>query len=130
VLNTFVVFLSRILARVIDNATDGKLGYLGYQLAYISLQILLGIGATLIVMRFSRYREYRADLGSAELVGKAKMISALRRLKELSATTIATDDGKLAAFKIASGEKKSSLFASHPSLDDRIRALEENYQLA
>ena len=62
VLNTFVVFFSRIIARVIDEATDGKLGWLGYQAVYILLQMVLGIGATLIAMKFSRYREYRADL--------------------------------------------------------------------
>lgn len=130
VLNTFVIFLSRIIAQGIDQATDGKLGWLGYQVVYIALQLLFGILATLVQMKFSRYREFRADEGSARLVGKGKMIAALKRLKALYPETVVTDDGKMAAFKISSGEKKTSLFASHPSLDDRIQALEENYQLA
>lgn len=129
VLNTFVIFLSRIIAQFIDQATDGKMGWLGYQLVYILLQILFGILATIIAMKFSRYREFRADHGSALLVGKAKMIAALKRLKALYPETVAANDGQLSAFKISSGEKKTSLFASHPSLDDRIKALEEDYQL-
>ncbi len=130
VLNTFVVFFARIIAQIIDNATDGKLGFLGYQVVYILLQVLFGIGATVIAMSFSRHREFRADIASANLVGKTKMIAALRKLKGLYPETVATDDGKLASFKISSGEKKTSMFASHPSLDDRIKALEENYMLA
>ena len=93
------------------------------------LQVVLGIGATLIAMRFSRYREYRADLGSAQSVGKAKMIAALRRLQKLYPETVqAGTNGKIAAFQISSGERVS-LFASHPSLESRIQALEENYKL-
>ncbi len=128
VLNTFVVFLSRIIARVIDEATDGKLGWLGYQAVYMLLQVVLGLGATLIAMKFSRYREYRADLGSAQSVGKKKMIAALRRLQSLHPLP-PLPNSQLTAFKISTGEKMS-LFASHPSLDSRIKALEENYQLA
>lgn len=129
VLNTFVVFLARIIAQIIDNATDGKLWFLGYQAVYIILQVFLGIGATMIAMSFSRHREYRADIASAQLVGKAKMIAALKRLKGLYPETVSTDDGKLAAFKISSADK-ATLFASHPSLDARIKALEENYTLS
>lgn len=129
VLNTFVVFFSRILARIIDEATDGKLGWLGYQAVYMLLQVVLGIGATLIAMKFSRYREYRADLGSAQFVGKSKMIAALKRLKTLHPVSGEKDNSGLAAFKISGGDAMS-LFASHPSLDARIKALEENYQLA
>jgi heat shock protein HtpX len=119
--------ISRIAARFIDEATDGRLGWLGYQAVYILLQAVLGLGATLIAMRFSRYREFRADLGSSEIVGKRKMIAALRRLQSLHPVAPASDV-PLTAFKISTGEKMS-LFASHPSLDNRIRALEENYQL-
>lgn len=93
------------------------------------LQVVLGIGATLIAMRFSRYREYRADLGSAQFVGKAKMLAALRRLQKLyPETVLAGTAGKMSAFQISSGEKLS-LFASHPSLENRIQALESNYAL-
>ena len=87
------------------------------------------MGATLIVMKFSRHREYRADLGSAHAVGKAKMISALKRLQKLYPETVqAGTAGKMPTFQISSGEKLS-LFASHPSLESRIQALEENYKL-
>jgi heat shock protein HtpX len=128
VLNTFVVFLARIIARIIDEATDGKLGWLGYQAVYLLLQIVLGLGATLIAMKFSRYREFKADLGSAQLIGKSHMIAALRRLQSLHPAPH-TDTAGLSAFMISSGEK-TSIFASHPSLQSRIQALEENYQLA
>ncbi len=129
VLNTFVVFFSRLLARIIDEATDGKLGWIWYQAVNLLLQIILGIGATLIAMKFSRYREYRADLGSAHAVGKAKMIAALRRLQKLYPETVqAGTANTMSAFQISSGEKLS-LFASHPSLESRIQSLESNYQL-
>jgi heat shock protein HtpX len=127
VLNTFVVFLSRIIARIVDNTTDGKLGWLGYQAVYMLLQVVIGLGATMIAMKFSRYREFRADLGSARLIGKTHMIAALRRLQSLHLVPHA-DTAWLSAFMISSGEK-TSMFASHPSLDNRIKALEENYQL-
>lgn len=128
VLNTFVIFFARIIARAIDEATDGKLWIFGYQLTYILLQILLWLGATLITMRFSRYREFRADLGSAQLVGKSKMIAALRRLQIIHPKLSASWNSQLSAFKISTTEKVS-LFSSHPSLENRIKALEENYQL-
>jgi heat shock protein HtpX len=128
VLNTFIVFLARIIARIIDEATDGKLGWLGYQAVYMLLQLILGLGATLIAMRFSRYREFKADLGSARLIGKSHMIAALRKLQTLHPAPH-RDTAWLSAFMISSGEK-TSIFASHPSLESRIQSLEENYQLA
>ncbi len=129
VLNTFVIFLSRIVAQFLDEATDGKLGWLGYQAVYILLQILLGFGATIIAMKFSRHREYRADFGSAQFVWKKKMIAALRRLQLIHAAKVPIGTDQLSAFKISASEK-ISLFASHPSLESRIAALEENYQIA
>lgn len=129
VLNTFVVFFSRIIARILDEATDGKLGWIGYQIVYMLLQVILGLGATLIAMRFSRYREFRADFGSAQLVGKQKMIAALRKLQSIHTEKSITNNTQLAAFKISTTERVN-LFSSHPLLTDRIKALEENYQLA
>lgn len=129
ILNTFVIFFSKIIARAIDEATDGKLGWLGYQIVYMLLQILLWLWASLILMKFSRYREYRADLWSAQYVWKQKMIAALKRLQIITATHAVVEDERLGAFKI-SGGNKTSWFASHPSLESRIAALEADHTLA
>jgi heat shock protein HtpX len=85
-------------------------------------QFVLGILASIIVMWFSRWREFRADAGGASLAGRAKMISALRRLKQASDPHPLPDE--MAAFGI-SGAGLKELFASHPPLDKRIAALEQ-----
>ena len=125
VMNTFVIFFARIAAEFINNRTDGKLWWLGYQAVYLVLQIILGIFASLIVMAFSRHREFKADEGSARFVGKEKMISALRaldRMKELAPK----DSSKMATMQINTqtsyGFKK--LFMSHPPLTERVIYLE------
>ncbi len=104
VLNTFVIFFARIIGEIIDRYIfkneDGH-GW-GYFLSTIVLEILLGMLASLILMSFSRYREYRADEGSSRLVGKDKMILALKRLIHITANRDIVDDGKLATFKINS----------------------------
>ena len=121
VLNTFVMFLSRVVGYVIDRAvfkTERGTGP-GYYITVFVLQIVFGILATAIVCWFSRQREYRADAGGAHLAGKRKMISALERLKG--------GDGKsslpetVEAFGII-GVKK--MFMTHPPLDERIAALQ------
>lgn len=112
VVNTFVVFLSRIIANLIAR-NKGT-----YFLVSVVFQILFGFLASLIVMWFSRQREYRADAGAAKLVGAPKMISALQRLKgnpvdlpeEMNAMGIA-------------GDTRDSLLSTHPSLDNRIARL-------
>lgn len=126
VLNTFVVFLSRIIANVIDNQTDWKFWILWYYAISIVLQIVFGILASLIAMKFSRYREFKADAWSARYVGKQKMIAWLEALKRMQHIATA-DNWKFASMKISWRRgwfwfKK--LFSSHPDLDDRIRALE------
>jgi heat shock protein HtpX len=79
-------------------------------------------------MYFSRIREYRADLGGARYTGKAKMIAGLRRLQKISESNHSEPvDKKMTAFMI---NEPDSFFSTHPSLDNRIKALEENYQLA
>ncbi|MGE4443396.1 MAG: protease HtpX [Candidatus Altimarinota bacterium] len=125
VVNTFVVFLSRILANIFDNVTDGKFGALGYFLVNLILQILLGILASLITMAFSRYREYRADEGSATFVGKEKMIAGLRALQKMQ-NLASSDSSELATMKISTKSKGGFLqyFSSHPDLEDRIKNLE------
>lgn len=125
VVNTFVIFISRILANIFDNVTDGKFGGLGYFLVNIILQILLGILASLIVMWFSRHREYKADEGSARMVGKEKMIAGLRALQAMK-NLASPDDSKFATMKISTKGRKGfmKLFSSHPDLEERILKLQ------
>lgn len=118
VVNTFVVFLSRIIANLVSRNSDGSQSQGTYFLVSLVFQILFGFLASLIVMWFSRQREYRADAGAAKLVGAPKMIAALQRLKgspsqlpeEMNAMGIASDT-------------RDSLFSTHPSLDNRIARL-------
>jgi heat shock protein HtpX len=91
------------------------------------LEIALSVLASLVLMAFSRYREYRADAGSARYVGRDKMIAALRRLKSLSGIADERPDDRLAAFKISASGKIAGLFSSHPPLEDRIAALEKQF---
>lgn len=129
VINTFVVFLSRIVGFVVDRIifkTERGLGP-GYFITSIIAQICLSVLATIIVMWFSRWREFRADAGGAALAGRDKMIAALRRLQ---ANREPEDlPGQLAAFGIAGGlgQGLARLFASHPPLEQRIAALETGY---
>jgi heat shock protein HtpX len=122
VVNTFVFFLSRVIGHFVDRAVfKVERGYgPGYFIVSIVAQIVLGILASMIVMWFSRWREYRADAGGARLAGKHKMIAALKRLQ---ASQEAQMPGELVAFGINTG-KMSKLFSSHPPLEMRIRALE------
>lgn len=125
VLNTFVIFLSRIIGFVFDRAMaredDERRGPgMGSFLVTIVAQIVLGIGASMIVAWFSRYREFRADAGGAGLAGRHKMISALRSLQQSHEAEM---PGELVAFGINTG-RMGALFASHPPLEERIRALE------
>lgn len=127
VVNTFVIFFARVIAGVIDNATRSNsqngqgLGGLAYFGIVMVLELVFGILASVIVMWFSRQREFRADAGSASLVGKQKMIAALRRLQGAQESTL---DGSMMAFGIQSKRSFSELFMSHPPLAKRIRALE------
>jgi len=123
VLNTFVIFLSRIIGGVVDRALSGNRDSRGpgpfYFLIVIVLQILLGILASMIVAWFSRYREFRADAGGANLSNRQSMIGALQRLQQRQAAPLPE---QMAAFGITGG-KLSKLFASHPPLEQRIEAL-------
>lgn len=129
VLNTFVIFLSRIAANIISNflSSDeegGGLGFFGYMAVTIVLEIVLGLFASLIVMWFSRKREFTADKGAAYLTSKEKMVGALRRLQAHHEPSHLPD--QVAAFGIR--PKKGGLadfFRSHPPLDDRIAALQK-----
>ncbi|MGB5722136.1 MAG: protease HtpX [Woeseiaceae bacterium] len=124
VVNTFVIFLSRVVGHFVDRVIlRNESGYgLGYFGAVIASQLLLGVLASMIVMWVSRFREFRADAGSAQLNGREPMIKALSRL----------DRGRpgelpeaLQAFGISGGGKRkfAKLFMSHPPISERIEAL-------
>jgi heat shock protein HtpX len=117
VLNTFVIFLSRVIANVVASSRNGDEE--SRSSGIYLLEILFGILASIIAMWFSRYREYRADAGSAQLVGKEKMIAALQRLQQIHEPQ--EMEGSLNAFMI--NGKRSELFMSHPPLEKRIEAL-------
>jgi len=128
VVNTFVIFLSRLVGFFVDRVilkNERGLG-IGYFISSIVAQIFLSILASMIVMWFSRYREFHADRGGASLAGKQKMISALRALQRVNEPEDLP--GEFAAFGILGNRARDlrSLFMSHPPLEDRIRALEES----
>lgn len=126
VLNTFVVFFARIVSNIIASRLDEWLSWFAYMWVNILLQMVFWLLATPIAMKFSRYREFRADEGSARFVGKDKMIAWLEALKRMQ--SMASDDNsKLATMKVSTKSRWGlmSLFSSHPDLDDRIKALEE-----
>ena len=124
VLNTFVIFLSRMISTAVASSRDengnNSTNTMVFWIADIVLQMVFGIVATMIAMWFSRYREYRADAGSAQLVGKEKMIAALQRLQRVHEPQ--QMEGSLAAFMI-NGVRSKELFMSHPPLEKRIEAL-------
>jgi heat shock protein HtpX len=123
VINTFVVFLSRIIGHTVDRVvfkTERGYGPAFYVVSMIA-EFILGILAMTIVMWFSRWREFRADKGGAELAGRRKMVAALRRLQQAHQPEELPEE--MAAFAINAG-KVQKLFASHPPLEDRITALE------
>ena len=124
VMNTFVIFLSRVIGYFIDKVVlkNERSGTgIGYMVTVFILDMLLGVVAHIVVSWFSRQREYRADAGSAELMGNGRpMINALSRLGGLT-------PGELPANMKAMGigGVMGSLFATHPPMEDRIRALQE-----
>ncbi len=124
VVNTFVIFLARLIAGAIRN-NNQQLGGIAYFAIVIVLEMVFGILASIIVMWFSRQREYRADAGAARLAGPNKMIAALERLKHNHESRL---EGSMMAFGIASKSAKSELFLSHPPLEKRIEALRSSRQ--
>jgi heat shock protein HtpX len=124
VVNTFVIFLSRVVGYVVDRVVlrserDGPGP--GFWIASIVAELVLGILASTIVMWFSRQREFRADAGGARLAGREKMIAALEALKRGQEQTSLPP--QMAAFGISGGGGLTRLFMSHPPLDERIDAL-------
>ena len=124
VVNTFVIFISRVVGHTVDRVIfKTERGYgPGYLITVIVTELVLGIIATMIVMWFSRHREFRADAGGAHLAGRESMIAALQRLRMQRSGPL---PDKMAAFgingSIAGGMKR--LFMTHPPLEERIAAL-------
>ena len=126
VVNTFVIFFARIIGTIVDRAvfrSENGNG-IGFFITTMIAQVVLGIGASIIVMWFSRHREFRADAAGAQLAGRENMIGALERLK-IATKMPETMPETLVAFGISSGVRQgfAALFASHPPLDTRIAAL-------
>lgn len=125
VVNTFVIFLARIIGHTVDKVVfkneDGP--GIAYWVTSIVAEIFLGVLASIIVAWVSRQREFRADIGGAQFAGRGKMIAALERLRSMQPPPL---PGQLSAFGIA-GNKAGlmALFASHPPLEDRIAALRQ-----
>ena len=126
VVNTFVIFLSRIVGHFVDRVIlRNEQGYgIGYFAAVIVAQLVLGILASTIVMWVSRHREFRADAGSAKLNGRQPMIAALARLERNVPSQLPE---AMQAFGISGGGKRSfsRLFMSHPPIAERIEALRQ-----
>lgn len=126
VVNTFVIFLSRVIGHTVDRVVfKNERGYgVAFWVTTIIAELVLGILATIIVMWFSRRREFRADAGGASLAGRQKMINALRRLQASVGQPHLPD--QLAAFGISGGigQGLRRLFMSHPPLTERITALQ------
>jgi len=129
VVNTFVIFFSRVIGHIVDRVIlKNQRGYgIGYFVTTIFAQVILSILASVIVMYFSRKREYIADTGGADLAGHQNMINALKRLGQKEPEALPE---QLAAFGIGEKPKsnRSQLWSSHPPLEDRIRALEKRAQ--
>ena len=129
VVNTFVIFFSRVIGHIVDRVIlKNQRGYgIGYFVTTIFAQIVLSILASIIVMYFSRKREYIADTGGADLAGHQNMINALKRLGQREPEALPE---QLAAFGIGEKPKsnRSQLWSSHPPLEDRIKALERRAQ--
>lgn len=127
VVNTFVIFLARVLGGIIDSALRGNSdeeesqgpGFAYYIIVFV-LEMLFGILASVIVAWFSRQREFKADAGAAKLVGSRSMISALERLRMNHDSQL---EGSMMAFGISGKQSMAELLMSHPPLEKRIAAL-------
>jgi len=125
VVNTFVIFFSKLFGILVDRVllkNDGRNGPgIGAFVAEMVAQLVLGVLASIIVMWFSRQREFRADAGGASLAGRNKMIAALEKLKMNHEQAMLPE--KMAAFGISGGKGMMGLFMTHPPLEERIAAL-------
>ena len=126
VMTTFVIFFSRVIGYFVDKVIlkNERAGTgIGYMITVFALDMVLGVVAHIIVSWFSRQREYRADAGSAELMGNSKpMVNALARLGGLDPGEL---PATLKAMSISDRPGWSALFSTHPAMEDRIKALQE-----
>lgn len=124
VVNTFVIFLSRFIANILasnnDEGEEGGTNMMVYFGVSMVLELVFGFLASFITMWYSRHREFHADAGAAQLVGKQKMIAALERLKMGQESHL---EGSMMAFGIIGKRSLSELLMTHPPLDRRIQAL-------
>jgi len=128
VLNTFVIVLSRVAGYLVDqflSKGENRGPGIGYMLTSFVMQLVFGLLASLIVMWFSRYREFHADAGGARLAGRGKMIAALERLQQLHEPSRLPS--QMAAFGINGGlgDGLRKLLLTHPPLEERIAALRQ-----
>ena len=123
VLNTFVIFISRVIGYIVDRVLlkNDKGEGMGFFIATMAAEVVLGVLASMVVAWFSRHREFRADAGGASLAGREKMIAALERLKGNHEQTALP--AQMSALGISGGGAMMKLFMSHPPLDERIAAL-------
>ncbi len=136
VLNTFVIFLSRVAGYFIDSAMSkgrdgenrGGVGF-GYYIAVFVCEIIFSILASIIVMWYSRHREFKADASAAKLCGKQPMIEGLEKLKSIVEGRHFVDERaqSLSTFKISGKSSMMALFSTHPPLEKRIEALKQMY---
>jgi heat shock protein HtpX len=123
VMNAFVMFLARVIATVLTRSGDERRGGGSYFLVVMVLQIVLGILGSLVTAWFSRHREFRADAGGAHLAGRERMVGALRRLAA-NHELVDTQHQALATMKINGVRGWAALLSTHPPLEDRIAALQ------
>jgi len=123
VVNTFVVFLSRIAAWAVSRFVKDEVAPIVHFIAVIVFQIVFSILGSLVVLAYSRYREFHADAGGAHLAGKDKMIHALRGLQAYQERMKDSQQTAISTLQI-SGKKRSALFSTHPDLEERIRRLQ------
>jgi len=123
VINTFVIFLARIVAYAVSNMVRSEIAGIVHFACIIIFQIFFSILGSIVVMAYSRYREYQADASGASLAGREKMIHALKSLKR-TLNLVDTEHVSIQTFKINGGRSSwFKLFASHPDIDDRIKRL-------
>ncbi|MBM7840021.1 heat shock protein HtpX [Alkalihalobacillus xiaoxiensis] len=128
IVNTFVVFFSRVIAIVLSRFVRPELQFIVQFAAIIILQILFSILGSLVISAYSRHREYHADRGGADLAGRDKMVHALRSLQQYVNRAKAndhTDDTAVQTMKISGNSSMMKLMSTHPDLSDRIARLEQ-----
>lgn len=122
VVNTFVVFLARVAAWAVSRVAKEEIAPIVHFIAIIIFQIVFSMLGSLVVFAYSRHREYHADRGGADIAGKDKMRHALEMLKTYSNRVKGGEDTAISTLKI-NGKRKSSIFSTHPDIDERIRRL-------